>query len=222
MRHYLFATLGAFAALGGTASASCIQSSVQALYDRAPAAVIATVVEQREQTVVLDVERTLKGTVVPGRVEVPNPLTSVRLTVPAGRRVGLAVSPDAPAAFGVSDCGVAAPAPFTLAAGPRAGYVVAGGRTLLVLSRAGRELRRITVPRRVRGLARGPLVGVAAVRTAAGVALVDVVSGLEQPGPRGGFRPSRALRLDGHLLRRDGRRVATLPPGRWTSATGVS
>jgi hypothetical protein len=217
----LRATVISFVLLSAPAAASCTFTSVQGVYDRSPTAVIATVVERGEDRVVLDVERTLKGTLAPGRVEAANPVTSVALGAPVGTRVGLGLSPAADGRPAVSSCNTAAPEPFALAAGPRARYVVAGGRTLLVLDPAGRLLRRFRVPGAIKAVAPGPVAGLVAHRDAGGVQLLDVVSGGGQPGPTGAFRPSRSLRVSGRVLRRDGRRVATLPKGSWTIATLV-
>lgn len=221
MRRILLVTVVVFSITAAPAAASCLPVSTQSVFDRNPAVVIATVVEQRTGSVTLAVERGLKGDVPTGRMEVANPFSSVALTVPNGTRIGLGLRMLPQGGYETNACNRADPSALVRAAGPRPAYVVGGRRKLLLLDRRGREQRRIAVPGRVIAVARGPQPGLVALRTAAGVAYRDVFSGAISFGPRRSFRASRAFKIKGRRLLRDGRRVATLPRGRWTSATSL-
>lgn len=221
MRRILLVTAVVLGLTAAPAAASCLPPSTQRTFDRNPAVVIATVVEQREGTLTLAIERSLKGDVPTGRIEVANPLTSIALNVPVGTRLGLGLTQSAQGGYAANVCSSAEPSALERAAGPRPAYVVGGRRQLLLLGRDGREQRRITVPGVVTAVARGPQPGLVALRTAAGVAYRDVFSDELSSGPPKPVRASRAFRIKGRALLRDGRRVATLPAGRWTSATSL-
>jgi len=221
VRRILLATAVAFGVTAAPAAASCLPPSTQSIFDRNPAVVIATVVEQRMGTLTLAIERSLKGDVPTGRLEVANPLSSIALNTPVGTRLGLGLTPSAQGGYGANDCNRAEPSALTRAAGPRPAYVVGGRRQLLLLDHGGHEQRRITVPGLVTAVARGWQPGLVALRTAAGVAYRDVFSEEVSFGPPKPVRASRAFRIKGRTLLRDGQRVATLPAGRWTSATSL-
>ncbi len=221
MRRILLATVAVLGVTAAPAAASCLPSSTQSTFDRNPAVVIATVVEQRANAITIVIERSLKGDVPTGRLEVANPLSSIALNVPLGTRLGLGLRPFAQGGYEANDCNRAEPSALVRAAGPRPAYVVGGRRQLLLLDRGGREQRRITVPGMVSAVARGGQPGVVALRTGAGVAYRDVLSEEVFFMPPKPFRASRAFSIRGRALLRDGRRVATLPAGRWTSATSL-
>jgi hypothetical protein len=222
VRRILLATAVALGVTAAPAAASCLPSSTQSIFDRNPAVVIATVVEQRMGTLTLAIERSLKGDVPTGRLEVANPTgTSIALNVPVGTRLGLGLHASAQGGYGANNCDHAEPSGLTRAAGPRPAYVVGGRRQLLLLDQGGHEQRRITVPGLVTAVARGWQPGVVALRTAAGVATRDVFSEEASFSPPKSVRASRAFRIKGKTLLRDGQRVATLPAGRWTSATSL-
>ena len=221
MRRILLATAAVFGVTAVPAAASCLPPSTQSTFDRNPAVVIATVVEQRAGAVTIAIERSLKGDVPAGRMEVANPFSSIALNVPIGTRLGLGLRPLAQGGYEANDCNRAEPDALTRAAGPRPAYVVGGRKALLLLDRNGREQRRIAVPGVVTAVARGWQPGLVALRTAAGVAYRDVFSEDVSGGPPKPVRASRAFRIKGRTLLRDGRRVATLPAGRWTSATSL-
>ncbi len=221
MRRIVLATVMLFGVTSAPAAASCFPSSTQSTFDRNPAVVIATVVEQREAVITIAVERSLKGGVPTGRMDLANPLTSIRLDAPVGTRLGLGLRTLPQGGYATNDCNRADPDALALAAGPRPAYVVGGRRALLLLDRRGREQRRITVPGLVSAVSRGLQPGIVALRTAAGVAYRDVFSAEPFFGPPTPFRASRAFTIKGRRLLRNGRRVATLPSGRWTSATSL-
>lgn len=227
MRRILLATAVVLGLTAAPAAASCLPPSTQRTFDRNPAVVIATVVEQRMGTLTLTIERSLKGDVPTGRLEVSNATgTSIALNVPVGTRLGLGLKPSAQGGYAANVCSSAEPSALERAAGPRPAYVVGGRRQLLLLDQGGHEQRRITVPGLVTAVARGWQPGLVALRTAAGVAYRDVFSEEVSFGPPFGppkpvVRASRAFRIKGRTLLRDGQRVATLPAGRWTSATSL-
>ncbi len=221
LRRILLATAAVLAVTATPAAASCFQVTTQTMFDRNPAVVIATVVEQRTGSVTLAIERGLKGDVPTGRLEVANPLTSIALNVPNGTRLGLGLRPIAQGGYETNDCNRADPSALVRAAGLRPAYVVGGRGALLLLDRRGREQRRIVVSGLVTAVARGPQPGLVALRTSAGVTYRDVFSDELFFGPPMPIRASRAFRISGRKLLRQGRRVATLPRGRWTSATSL-
>lgn len=225
MRRILLAIAAVLAVTATPAAASCVQVSTQRMFDSNPAVVIATVVEQRTGSVTLAIERRLKGDVPTGRLKVANPFSSIALAVPNGTRLGLGLRPIAQGGYETNACDRADPSALVRAVGSHPAYVVGGRGALLLLDRRGREQRRIVVPGLVTAVARGPEPGLVALRTAADVTYRDVFSGKLFFGlyffPLKPIRASREFRISGRTLLRQGRRVATLPRGRWTSATSL-
>lgn len=214
-------TVAIWALAAAPASALCSPRSTQSIYDRNPAAVVATVVEQRQGSVVVDVQRSLKGGLPLGRLALANPFTSIAFGRPVGSRVGLGLRPFAQGGYEVNGCNSADPDALALVIDARPTFVVGGQDALLLLDRRGRELRRIGVSGLVTAVARGQLAGTVALRTAAGVEELDVFRAQPSFGRPRSVRASRAFRVTGRHLLRDGRRVATLPPGRWTGAVSL-